>query len=269
MGKNWRVQVFLMELRKLFAYRADFWVNFVGQTILSVGLAYYLWSSIFAYAKTDTIKGLNLEYMIFYYLMVPLIFRIQQGQGIGFLSRDIYEGSLNKYLLYPIEIFKYKVSSYFANSSFFFFQLLIIICLYKILFHDADIYHFSLICLIQFTLSIFIGTFTFFYFFAISELMAFWFDNTWSLGVILRFLTNFLGGVLIPLSLYPEWAQQLLQWTPFPYLLSFPLDALMGNLTFVIFAKNILISIFWLFFFKTICMFIWKKGQYSYSGVGI
>lgn len=266
---SWYLQVFLMELRKLIAYRVDFWINFLGQTIVSVLVAFFLWKSIFSYAQSDTLKGHNIEYMIFYYITVPLIFRIEQGQGIGFFSREIYEGSLNKYLLYPINVFHYKLLTYFANSIFFIFQLFIILTIYNTFFYSPEIFHFSISSTLMFLVSLLMGTLTFYYLFISGELLAFWFDNTWSLGVILRFLTSFLGGALIPLDFYPDWARKLLDLTPFPYLLNFPLQSLTGNITTPLFFKNLLICTIWLIFFRTLSTFIWNKGQYKYSGVGI
>lgn len=267
--KGWSRQVFFMELRKLITYRADFWVNFFGQTIFSLTIAYFLWDSIFSSSNVSEMNGYNINGMIFYYLVVPLIFRIQQGQGIGFISREIYDGSLNKYLLYPINIFGYKLITYLANSVFYFLQLALVLVLYNIFFYNPSIYSFSFLNLILFTVVIINAAFTFFYLFTICEFMAFWFDNIWSLGVILRFLTSFLGGALIPLSFFPDWAQLALSYTPFPYLIDFPMKALTGKLTPETFLFNLLVALVWLFIFRGLSIFTWNKGKFKYSGVGI
>ena len=267
--KSWIQQVFFMELRKMITYRADFWVNFFGQTLFSLTIAYFLWKSIFTSSNVTQMNGYNIEGMIFYYLIVPLIFRIQQGQGIGFISREIYDGSLNKYLLYPIDIFRYKLATYLANSGFYFLQLLLILLIYNLIFYDPNIYDFSVLNLICFVIIMINAAFTFFYLFTICEFMAFWFDNIWSLGVILRFLTSFLGGALIPLSFFPEWAQSILSYTPFPYLIDFPMKALTGSLTISTFCINLSIAFTWLLVFRALSKFTWTKGKYSYSGVGM
>lgn len=267
--KPWQVQVFLTELRKLTAYRLDFWVNFLGQTFVALIIAYFLWVSIFNYAQTDLIKGHSIDYMIYYYLMVPLIFRIQQGPGIGFLSREIYDGGMNKYLLYPIDVFQYKAATYVANSVFFLMQLFIVLTLYHLFFYNPQIFTFSLINIFFFLISMTLAVFTFLYLFSISELMAFWFDNTWSLGVMLRFLVSFLGGALIPLAFFPDWAKKALMYTPFPYLIDFPMQCLSGQLPYYDILIYSLISLAWLFVFRSLCLFIWNKGQYQYTGVGI
>lgn len=265
----WPFQMFLMEVRKLITYRADFWANFFGTTFFSLIIAYFLWSSIFTFTQSEVMSGYTMDNMIFYYLVAPLIFRIQQGQGIGFISREIYDGSLNKYLLYPTNIYKMKEATYFAHSLFFFIQFLIVLVLYNFFFYNSEIFQFSFLNLGLFFISVTLAAVLFFYLFTICEFMAFWFDNIWSLGVIIRFSTSFLGGALIPLVFFPDWAQNILQYTPFPYLIDFPYQVLVGKVTtFDIFQKSS-ITLCWLLFFKYISRFIWKKGQYKYTGVGI
>ncbi len=268
--RKWTTQVFLLELRKLITYRADFWVNFFGQTIFSLTIAYFLWSSIFHYSGKDTMNGHTMTSMMFYYLIAPLIFRIQQGQGIGFVAREIYEGELNKYIVYPIDYFKFKLSTYLANSFFFLAQLVLIISLYNVFFYNSDIFQFSLFRTTLFILVITICCITYFYLSLLCELLAFWFDNTWSLAVILRFAVSFLGGALIPLVFFPTWATEVLELTPFPYLIDFPIQTLIGReFNYITFGKRLLIAISWTVLFRFLAMKLWRRGNYQYTGVGI
>ena len=267
--RGWTSQVFFMELRKLITYRADFWVNFFGQTFFSLIIAYFLWESIFYYSGKEVMNGYTIQGMIFYYLIVPLIFRIQQGQGIGFISREIYDGSLNKYLLYPIGIFKYKAATYLANSGFYLLQLFLILIVYQVFFGSKEVFQFDFFYFILFVLVTIVSSLSFYYSFCSVEFLAFWFDNVWSLGVILRFGTSFLGGALIPLTFFPNWAQTLLAYTPFPYLITFPMETLTGKLSYEEFLTQFSISICWLVVFFFIAKFIWNRGKYKYSGVGI
>ncbi len=267
--RGWKRQVFLMELRNLITYRSDFWVNFFGQTFFSLIIAYFLWNSIFAYSGEKTLQGYTIQSMIFYYLAVPLIFRIQQGQGIGFISREIYDGSLNKYILYPISTYQYKISTYLAHSSFFILQLGLMVGVYNLFFYDPAIYSFSFFNTSLFLVSIFISSLSFFYLFTLCEVLAFWFDNIWSLGVILRFSTSFFGGALIPLKFFPMELQEILKLTPFPYLIDFPMNSLLGSINISHYGYNLFISIIWLLLFRQCSLYLWNKGQYKYTGVGI
>jgi ABC-2 type transport system permease protein len=263
------LKVFNLEIRRLVTYRSDFWVNFFGQIFFSLVVAYFLWSSIFEAGQTTNINGLTIQGMIFYYLVAPLVFRIQQGTGIGFISREIYDGNLNKYLIYPLNYYQYKLATYLANSVFIFLQLIVLMSLYNLFFYDPVIYSFDLVNTLAFIIVVTISSISFFYLFSIFEFMAFWFDNIWSLAVILRFLTSFLGGVLIPLKLFPEWAQTLLYYTPFPYFIDFPMNVFTGNMTLHHYITNLIILVIWLLVFRFLSILTWKKGNYSYTGVGI
>lgn len=266
---KWVVQVFLMEFRKLITYRADFWINFFGLTLFSVLISYFLWKSIFHYTQNSEMSGFTLPAMVFYYLMTPLIYRIQQGQRIGFISKEIYEGGLNKYLLYPINFYLYKIATYFAHAGFYLIQLFLILLIHSIFFYNTEVFSFSFVNMAIFVIFMFIATLNFFYLSTLYELLAFWFDNIWSLGVLIRFVCGFLGGYLIPLAFFPEWAQSVLAYTPFPYLVHIPFQVLTGNIAGSQILFNLGLSIFWLIIFRFLSIKVWQKGKYQYSGVGI
>lgn len=262
-------RIFLMEFRKLVAYRADFWINFFGLTFFSLVIAYYLWDAIFSAANETMIKGQNLTSILFYYLVAPLVFRIQQGQNIGFLSRDIYEGNLSKYLLYPLSINQFKIATYLANSFFFFIQLCFLILLYQLIFPENTVFHFEILNFLLFAFVVILNCISYYYLFSIFEMTAFWFDNVWSLGVMLRFFCGFLGGAIIPLVFFPAWAQTLLGYTPFPYMIDFPYQVLQGNLSLSEFGVKLGITFGWLFLFRFLAGLVWGKGKFKYAGVGI
>ena len=46
--------------------------------------------------------GYTFGALMLYYLMVPLVERVVNGQEMGFMSGEIYDGGLTRYLLYPV-----------------------------------------------------------------------------------------------------------------------------------------------------------------------
>ena len=267
--RKWPLLVYAMELRKIITYRADFWVNFFGQTFFSIIISYFLWKSIFETKQTDVLNGFTLNKIVLYYLIVPIVFRIQQGQMIGFISREIYEGTLSKYLIYPIDFFLYKIVTFFSHSTFFFLQLCLLIFVYQLFFADPTIYQFNTLNFFLFLCLLSLSSLCYFALNSITEFIAFWADNIWSLGAITRFFTRFLGGVLIPLSFFPHWALTILDYTPFPYIVHFPMSVFFGEYELMDFIKNCFILMLWTIVFFTISRILWKKGLYSYHGVGI
>lgn len=267
--KNWGRFVLSMELRKILAYRSDFWVSFLGQTFIQLFLGRALWQSIFEAENVTQMNGMSLDTLTLYYLVSPIGIRILTGENIGFMSREIYEGSFTRYLIYPLSFFQYKSITFLTYSLFYTAQLLVLFILYSLLYGGA----FPTMPQLGFALA---GMATYMLASMASlsvamciELLALWADNIWSLMVSFRFFMSFMGGAFIPLIFFPEWALKILKWTPFPYFVNFPIQTFMGNLSLNEWLSQATILTVWILFFFVLANFIWKRGQHQYTGVGI
>jgi ABC-2 type transport system permease protein len=261
----WRFVV-SMELRKILAYRSDFWVTFLGQTLVQLLIARALWQSIFEAQGTTEMEGYTLGMMTLYYLIVPIGTRMLTGENIGFISREIYDGSFSKYLIYPISVFQYKTLTYLTHSCFYGLQLLLIYSVFHLFVSDAP---FHLVNLLTGVFIFLIGSLAYVMMASCIELLALWADNIWSLMVMLRFFTSFFGGGFIPLTFFPEMAQWLLQFTPFPYFVSLPVRTILGLTSTTEVLQGSLILLGWGIFFRLMVGMIWSRGEKSYSGVGM
>src|SRR5690606_22131712 len=158
--------------------------------------------SIFESSGNETMEGFTLPMMTMYYLIVPIGNRMLTGENIGFLSREIYEGTFNKYLIYPLSFFQYKTLSYLTYSCFYGVQLVVIYFIYNF-FQPAGI-TFELIQNLSLGISLFlIASFTYCMLAMSIELLALWADNIWSLMVMVRFFASFFGGSFVPLNFFP------------------------------------------------------------------
>ena len=100
------------------------------------------------------------------------------------------------------------------------------------------------------------------------EIIALWADNIWSLMVMLRFFAVFMGGGLIPLSFFPDWAKVFLSWTPFPYLIELPARTILGKASVLEFMNGLGIILIWILIGQLLVKLLWSKGQKEYTGVG-
>jgi ABC-2 type transport system permease protein len=82
-------------------------------------------------------------------------------------------------------------------------------------------------------------------------------------------LCFFFGGAYIPLNFFPEILQTIIQFTPFPYFVSLPINAMMGKLSLYEMILGVIVLLLWSFIFNWLAKRLWDKGQYTYSGVGI
>jgi ABC-type uncharacterized transport system permease subunit len=77
-------------------------------------------------------EGFTLSMMTLYYVIIPVGNRMLTGENIGFLSREIYDGSFNRYLIYPLSFFEYKTLTYLTYSAFYGLQLIAIYVIYHL-----------------------------------------------------------------------------------------------------------------------------------------
>ncbi len=266
---SWMISAFKMEWRNILSYRIDFWINFVGITIIQFLVAYFLWTSIFSTSGVTEIKGMSFPMLMLYYILAPLTLRATSGLIMGFMFNDIYSGGLNKYLLYPLSYINFKLVTQYARTLFYLLQILLVFILFTLFFPIPAQVELSLLNSILFLLTIIVGGYLYFMLASIFEMISFWADNIWSLMVMLRIIISIFGGLMIPLHFFPTWAQQVLNLLPFRYLISFPIRTFLGQLSTSEIALGFSVMIFWAIILTGAVQIMWKKGNRQYSGIGI
>lgn len=266
---NWWRYVMAMEIRKILAYRSDFWVTFLGQVGIQLIIATALWKNIFDSQGVSEMKGFTLPMITLYSLISPLGMRILTGENIGFISREIYEGTFTRYLIYPISVFQYKTLTYLTYSLFYALQLILLFTLYQLFVNPEAVSFIMFTNLITGTLLFLLAAMAYVMMATLIELISLWADNIWAIMVMLRFFTSFFGGGILPLTFFPEWGKNILALTPFPYFVSLPVKTVMGQTTNTEVINGSLILIFWIFFFASTVFLAWRKGQKNYAGVGV
>ena len=99
--------------------------------------------------------------------------------------------------------------------------------------------------------------------------IAFWADNVWSLRVGIRLLSSLLGGLALPLSIFPTQVQPLLEALPFRYLFDFPARLLLGEIGFDAWVAGMATCLAWCLFFAALSWVVWQRGRRIYTGIGI
>ena len=269
MRMSWVFQVMSLEFRRIFSYRADFWLHFFSAALIQILIAYFLWKAIFDHRGVRSIGGYDFATLMLYYLLTPLVDRMVRGQEGTLIAQEIYEGLLNRYLIYPVSFFAFRYATFFAASIVFFGQFLAALGIYFIAFGVPAGVNSGAGSIALGLVFIFFGGVSYFFLSVFLELIAFWADNVWSLLVLMRFILYLAGGGMIPLSFFPEAAQEAIRFTPFPYYINFPIRCLMGRVAPEEIPVAALVTAFWLVVFYLSALFLWKRGSREYTGVGI
>ncbi len=266
---RWVPYVLGIELKKAFSYRLNFWVTFLMGTATELAVAYFLWKSLFAYSQNAAIEGFSFHGLVFYSLFASFSSKITRGTDRGYISQDIYDGGLTRFLLYPLSFFAYKYITHLTQQLLGFIQLVLALsCLTLAIGLPAE-HNLSIGSFAAGTLTCFIAGYMVFALMSCLEMIAFWQDVIWNLMVMMRFAISLLGGGMVPLVFFPEWGQNLVAWTPFPLIVSFPARTFLGQVNPAEWFWNLMILGLWSIAITFVANHIWARGTRQYSGVGI
>jgi|CXWL01.1.fsa_nt_gi ABC-2 type transport system permease protein len=265
-----------MESRRAMSYRVDFWLQVVASFAVNLTVAYFVWHGIFQAADHATgsarIGGYDEPGMLVYYVVALLVSRLVRGtERPATLAGEIYDGSLSRFLLYPAGYLRMKYAEHLGTLLPAFIQLgLGSVLVVAVFGRDAPaLAGVSPGSIARAAVAVAVANLLQFLLNYPLQAVAFWADNVWSLQVMLRFAADLLGGLMLPLAIFPATAQSLLGWLPFPYLFSFPVTVLLGQTDGAQWLAGITIGLAWCAIAGGIGHLIWQRGLRTYSGVGI
>ncbi len=262
--------IFTIEARKQMSYRVDFWLNTVVGLVAGIVIPYFLWLNIYAESGQTRIGQFTFEGMLLYYIAAVLIGRVIQGPDlVQNLANDIYQGELSRYLVYPAGYLRFKYAQHLGATLPGLVQVVIFGTLFAAFLTPARELAVTPLSALCCAISVAVGNLLYFLLAYPLQAVAFWADNVWSLTVLLRFTAALLGGLFVPLSLFPEWSVEPLSYLPFSYLYWFPVQTLIGEIGFGEWSRGLGIALVWCALILVAGRRIWKRGELHYSGVGI
>lgn len=253
--------VFAIDWQGQFIYRLNF-VLWRFRNVLRVLMTYFLWTSIFS--TQTAVFGYTKEQMIAYLLLALFISSVvtscPSNDNVG---GEVSNGTLNNFLVKPIGYLRYwftrDLSSKLLNIIFAVGEIAILFLLFRPIIHVSP----NLVSLLLLISAVII-------YFLLGKLaisVVFWApEQTWGLMFIILVLVEILTGMIFPLDVLPRWAFSALQFTPFPYLIYFPLASIIGK---PIAVRILLQSLIWMGILYYLVKKVWAKGLKTYSASGI
>lgn len=259
MGKYW--QVFKLSLQDYFVHRTNFVLWRVRSFIFFLTLIFF-WQAV--YSGRNSLFGYQQDQMIAYVLGIAFLKALVLGsRSFDELSGMIKDGQLTKFLLKPVDIFKYFFSrdllAKLLDVSFSLVEIFLVVKLLNLDFYlpkSASTYLvFILVSSFSVVLYYYIG-------FIVSS-FAFWFEEVWAtrwlFGII---FLEFLSGVYFPIDVLPKGLVRAINLTPFPYLVFYPLkiwNEALGALEKTP-LQIIFVMLFWIIFLILFPVKFGKKG---------
>lgn len=265
MKKYWIV--FQQSFQNEFVYRLNF-ILWRVRNVLRMLMTYFLWNSIFLQNKLAF--GYSREQMMAYVFLVLIISTFvtaaPSNENIG---GEIGSGDLSNFLVKPINYLYYWLTRDWASKLLnMLFAVLEITILWFIfrpqisISHDPRILFLGIIASLMATLSYFLVS-------KLAVFVAFWNpENTWGMLFIIIVFFEVLSGGIFPLNILPNWVYNLIQITPFPYWVYFPISILVGKFDLRQSLVIILQSLIWLVLSFYFVKKLWQAGLKVYSASG-
>ncbi|AZR73747.1 hypothetical protein BBF96_10335 [Anoxybacter fermentans] len=259
------IALFLIKIRNLLQYRLNFFLTLLSG-ILPLFALFFLWKEI--YSKHSIINGMSFNQIFTYYILAYLLSTLLHSEISWVVSEEIRDGKINSHVLKPIKYMWLHLSFHLSDKVVLITLILIIFSMMFIFLPGLLLPVFSILNLLIFLISLFLASIMGFYFSFLLGLIAFWWEHTEGLFYFQALVLQLFSGSIIPLDWYPGQLKYLLQFTPFSYMVYFPIKIYLGQVTTVNLAQHFVVLLMWILIFHLICKLIWKKGIRIYRAIG-
>lgn len=200
-----------------------------------------------------------------YFLTVFIVRQITVVWVIWEFEKEVVEGKLSPRLLQPIDPVWHHIASHLSERVARIPFAILLVVLFFLLYPQA-VWLPNLGQVLLFTLAValaFILRFIIQYTFAV---LAFWTERASALENFWFLFFLFLSGMVAPLNVFPEQVQNIVFFTPFPYLIDFPASLLVGLPVDVV--RGFMAIIGWILLLLGVNRLLWRAGLKRYSGMG-
>jgi ABC-2 type transport system permease protein len=244
------------------AYRAEFLIWMLTTTMPLVMLA--LWSAVAAEAPLGRFD----EREFVTYFLAMLLVRMLTGSWVVWLLVDeIRRGALAQRLLRPVHpIVAYSAENLAGYPIRALVALPIVVVLLATTGGDrlsGDVGSIAL-----FVLALLGGWLINFLSMMTIACLGFFLESALGVFGLWMAVQSVLSGYLVPIELFPDTVREAAMVLPFRFMLSFPIELLMGQLDAARIATGFLLQWGWITFFAATTAFAWKMGLRRFAAFG-
>jgi ABC-2 type transport system permease protein len=253
---TFRVEPYVEFARKAFAreatYRMEVFTN-VGGLLVRLYLMKAVWTAL--YAQNAAPAGVPLHSIITYTTVALLMSLILELDATRLIRDRVREGSIATDLMKPINLPLFFFSDGFGQ------MLLHAILIVPALLLSLFIVHIDVpspIVLAAFAASFALGYVVNFLLNFLMNVVAFWTLETFALQLIVRWISDLLGGQIVPLIFFPGALQRIVLALPFAAIYSTPLLIYVGTIPPSAYLAAFATQIAWTLAFAVVATFMWR-----------
>jgi ABC-2 type transport system permease protein len=186
------------------------------------------------------------------------------------VSNDISQGDLSNYLLKPISYFKYWFTRDISSKALNLIFAAVEFTGLFIILRPPFFFQGNPLTLLIFLVSIILAILIYFLLLFLISSIPFWAPEIgWgSHFLVTVVIIEALSGSLFPINILPGVLQSIVLATPFPYLIYFPVEVYLGNITGAALIGGLMVATAWCGVLWFSLNFIWQKGLKAYQAFG-
>ena len=233
-------------------YRMEVFTN-IGGLLVRLYLMKTVWTAL--YAQNPAPAGVPLHAIITYTTIALLMSLVLEIDVTRLIRDRVREGSIATDLMKPINLPLFFFSDGFGQ------MLLHAILIVPALLLSLFIVHIDVPApgvLLAFALSFVLGYVVNFLLNFVMNVVAFWTLETFALQLIVRWISDLLGGQIVPLIFFPGALQNIVLALPFAAVYSTPLLIYVGTIPPSGYLAAFTLQIVWLLAFAALATFMWR-----------
>ncbi len=248
-------------------------LNFLARTLfglIPLIAILYVWRTIYAGKGPGSLVGAyTLAEMISYYLLTTIVDALTAvNEDDWQIAADIKDGNISQFLLKPVDYLTFRLCLFFSGRLTYLAVAALpltvfVLCLRQYFVLPPDWPTFGL-----FLLSVLLTALLQFFLSYTMAMLAFWVLEVSTFIFILFAFEYIASGHLFPLDILPSRLQNVLQFTPFPYQLYFPVSIYIGKSTGQDLLRGLAFQVTWVALTYGLARFAWHRGIKKYSAVG-
>ncbi|WP_165251399.1 ABC transporter permease [Paludisphaera soli] len=261
-------RIFRVALIERMTYRSDFLLGTILR-FLPIVTTILLWRAIYEGSGQTELGGFNYREMIAYLLLTNISRMFSSMPGLaGGVAREVREGTLKRYLIQPLDLIGYLLSSRVAHKVAYITMSFVP---YAVLFYLCRGYFDGFpdpLTLLAYAVSLILAFMVGFYFEVSVGMVGFWFLEVTSLLYIVMTLNFFISGHMLPLDLLPQPWAGILKVLPFQYMAYFPAVVFQGKIRGTELLLHLGLELFWAVAFLVLARTLYRAGLRRYSAYG-
>lgn len=208
--------------------------------------------------------------MLTYVFMVLIVQTVvASAPSADNIGGEISDGDLSNYLVKPIGYLKYwftrDIASKCLNMLFAVFE----VSLLWYFLRPQIVVPLALSTWLGFFSSLAVAVALYYLISACARFVAFWIpEYTWGLSFVVLVFMEILAGSIFPLNILPGWLYSLLQLTPFPYMVYFPIAIFSGKIVGQELLRILIQYLIWLGIMFWFTKWLWARGLKVYQATG-